>query len=643
MMTEKSEISCLPMSRDEMEQWRWDQLDVLLVTGDAYVDHPSFGAAVIGRVLEACGYRVGIIAQPEWSDASSLKAMGRPRLFCGITSGNLDSMLSNYTAARRKRKDDDYSEGGRAGRRPNHATVVYAQLARKAFPGLPVIIGGIEASLRRAVHYDYWEDRLRPSILLDSKADLLIYGMGERAVVEAVKRCAAGSPDFRGIAGTAVLAGAKASKELNLEDFRALPDWDDCRQQKNALLRQTKIIEAEQNPFCAKPLVQFHGERALIMERPSPPLTEKEIDGIFDLPFSRRPHPSYHDAIPAWEMVRNSITVIRGCAGGCSFCSLGLHQGKFISSRSLLSIEKELHTLADSEGFAGTVSDLGGPTANLYGCENNAAPDCRACRRPSCLYPSHCRHFKIDDRRLIRLYRTASQIDGIRHVHISSGIRMDVALRTPKYMKELIRHHVPGHLKVAPEHLHPDVLKRMRKSPSDVFFRFLEIFESESRVCGKEQYVVPYFISSFPGCTEKEMAAVEDFLRSRRWKLKQVQDFIPLPMTVAASMYYCSCDYETGRPLDVVTGLASRRRQQSQLRTETRPDGMRNGPEGSEKSAGRRDSRSAGPRPGNGAKTKAGRDRDGRGSKRVGVTGPKDRKKRSGGNERRSRRRQGKD
>ncbi len=562
------------MNRMEMERLGWNELDIMLVTGDAYVDHPSFGAAVIGRVLEASGYRVGVIAQPDWREASSLKVMGRPRLFCGVTSGNLDSMLSNYTAERRKRKSDDYSEGGVSGRRPNHATVVYAQLVRQAFPGLPVIIGGIEASLRRAVHYDYWEDRLRPSILVDSKADLLVFGMGEHAVVEAARRCEEGKPDFRGIRGTAVLAGARVSKGLDLTSYKVLPSWDECLKNRDALLLQTKKIEAEQNPFCAKPLLQFYGERALIMEPPSLPMTEKEVDEIYALPFSKKPHHSYNEAVPAWEMVRNSITAVRGCAGGCSFCSLSLHQGKFISSRSCPSLLSELSILAESKGFSGTVSDLGGPTANLYGCVNNASPSCQACRRPSCLYPSHCGHFRVEEKRLIELYHAAMHVEGIRHVYISSGIRMDVALRTPRYLKELIQFHVPGHLKVAPEHLHADVLRRMRKPPASVFFRFLEIFTQESEACGKEQYLVPYFISSFPGCTEKEMAAVEEFLRSQRWKLQQIQDFIPLPMTAAAAMYYCGCDYETGRHLTVTAGLASRRRQKSQLRALGSPGDM---------------------------------------------------------------------
>lgn len=555
------------MSRPEMEKLGWNELDILLVTGDAYVDHPSFGAAVIGRVLEASGYRVGIIAQPEWREASSLKVMGRPRLFCGVTSGNLDSMLSNYTAARRRRKSDDYSEGGIAGKRPSHATVVYAQLVRQAFPGLPVIIGGIEASLRRAVHYDYWEDRLRPSILVDSKADLLVYGMGERAIVEAAERCKKEKPEFFGIRGTAVLAGARASKDIDPAVFRVLPSWEECQRERDALLRLTKIIEAEQNPFCGKPLLQFHGERALIMELPPLPMNEKDIDGIYDLPFQRKAHPSYTEAVPAWDMVRNSITAVRGCAGGCSFCSLGLHQGKFISSRSSHSLLRELSALAVSDGFYGTVSDLGGPTANMYGCVNSVSPSCQLCRRPSCLFPSHCRYFKVDEKRIVELYRTAGRIEGIRHVYISSGIRMDVALRTPRYMKELIHHHVPGHLKVAPEHLHAEVLRRMRKSPAQVFFSFLEVFEQESDACGKEQYLVPYFISSFPGCTEKEMSVVEEFLRSRRWRLQQIQDFIPLPMTAAAAMYYCCCDYDTGKEIAVMKGLASRRYQKNQLHT----------------------------------------------------------------------------
>jgi uncharacterized radical SAM protein YgiQ len=552
-----------------MQARGWTELDVLIVTGDAYVDHPSFGAAMIGRVLEAEGLRVGVLAQPDWRSPSSLQVMGRPRLFCGVTAGNLDSMLANYTAARHKRRDDDYSAGGVAGRRPNHAAVVYAQMARSAFPGLPVVLGGIEASLRRVAHFDYWEQKLRPSILVDAKADLLVYGMGERAVREIARRldAAAGSgaaADLSGIRGTARLLGAKATALLSLEGAVELPAWEQIQADKLKLLEATRLVEAEQNPRCGRPLVQLHGGRALLVEPPAPPLTEPELDALYELPFTRLPHPSYAAPIPAHTMIRDSVTIVRGCAGGCSFCGLGLHQGKILASRSEASVLRELGRLAADPGFRGTVSDLGGPSANLYGCRNGGDAACRACRRPSCLFPAICRHFTIAEEPAVNLLRKARRVPGVKHVFVQSGIRMDVALRTPTYLRELVRHHVSGHLKVAPEHLHPEVLRRMRK-PGGVFVPFLEAFRRESAAAGKEQYLVPYFISSFPGCTQEQMREVERFLRATRWNLQQVQDFIPLPMTAAAAMYVAGVDYETGEPIPVTRGAGERQRQRAAL------------------------------------------------------------------------------
>ena len=582
--------SALPATRDEMLARGWTELDVLIVTGDAYVDHPSFGAAMIARVLEAEGLRVGGIAQPDWRTPASLQVMGRPRLFCGVTAGNLDSMLANYTAARHKRREDDYSAGGLPGRRPNHAAAVYAQLAKGAFPGLPVVLGGIEASLRRVAHYDYWEDKLRPSILVDAKADLLVYGMGERAVREIARRlsAAAGSEttaDLSGIPGTGRLLGAKDSVALH-DNSRAsarpangqgakradptgngtvvLPDWDQLQADHSLLLASTRLVEAEQNPFCGRRLVQFHGARAVVIEPPAPPLSEQELDTLYSLPFTRLPHPAHTAPIPAFTMIRDSVTIVRGCAGGCSFCGLGLHQGKFIASRSEVSILRELGRLAADPGFHGTVTDLGGPSANLYGCRNGVDDACRACRRPSCLFPAICGHFKITEEPAVSVLRKARGVPGVKHVFVQSGIRMDVALRTPKYLHELVRHHVSGHLKVAPEHLDPSVLRRMRK-PGGVFEPFLDIFRKESAAAGKEQYLVPYFISSFPGCTQQEMRTVEDYLRTTRWNLQQVQDFIPLPMTPAAAMYVTGTDYETGDAIQVARGAGERQKQRAAL------------------------------------------------------------------------------
>jgi uncharacterized radical SAM protein YgiQ len=501
--------------------------------------------------------------------------MGRPRLFCGVTAGNLDSMVANYTAARHRRGEDDYSEGGTTGRRPNHAAVVYAQLARRAFPGLPVVLGGIEASLRRLAHYDYWADALRPSVLLDAKAEILVYGMGERAVRQIAGRlqAAAGTEvaaDLSGIRGTARLLGARAAAALPREpaadngDTVVLPSWERLLADRTLLLEATRRTEAEQNPYCGRRLVQFFSDRAVLVEPPAAPLATVELDALAELPFTRRPHPRYREAIPAFTMIRDSVTVVRGCAGGCSFCGLGLHQGKFLSSRSAESVLREVGRVAGSPDFRGTVTDLGGPTANLYGCANGLDAACRSCRRPSCLVPAVCRHFAIREEPGIELLRRASRTPGVRHVFVQSGIRMDVALRTPGYLRELVRGHVSGHLKVAPEHLHPEVLRRMRK-PVGVFERFEEAFRKESAAAGKEQYLVPYFIAGFPGCTEAQMGAVEGFLRSSRWNLQQVQDFIPLPMTPAAAMYATGRDYDTGEPIFVARGAGERLRQRRAL------------------------------------------------------------------------------
>lgn len=570
-MNQKSEF--LPMTSGEMKSLGWNELDILLITGDAYVDHPSFGIAVIARVLEADGYRVGIIAQPDWKTSDAFKVLGRPRLFCGITGGNLDSMLANYTAARRKRKEDSYSENGKTGCRPNLATIVYTQRIKEAFPGLFVVIGGIEASLRRVAHYDYWQDRLKPTVLLDSKADILIYGMGEKAIREVAKRLSTDVRNLSGIGGTAILAGANVSFEdiITEKEYVVLPSYEDCLADKKKFLKMTKTVESELNPYSGKRLLQKYRERILIVEPPSIPPSEAEIDRIYGMPFTRKPHPEYLAEIPAFTMVKDSVTVVRGCAGGCSFCSLGFHQGKFISSRSRNSVKAELERSAKTKGFSGTISDLGGPTANLYGCKNGHSKSCITCRRPSCLFPSKCHNFLHNEKHILQLYRMTRRIESIKHVFIASGIRMDLAILMPLYMKELIRYHVSGHLKVAPEHLHPTVLKRMRKPSAETFFRFCEIFDNESKRAGKEQYIVPYFISSFPGCGENEMNVVETFLRKSRWKLQQVQDYIPLPMTPAAAMYYSGLDYHSEKPVYIARGLESRRKQLFKLQIERKP------------------------------------------------------------------------
>jgi uncharacterized radical SAM protein YgiQ len=553
------------MTRAEMTARGWDELDVLLITGDAYVDHPSFGAAMIGRVLEAGGWRVGIVAQPDWRDEASLRVMGVPRLFVGVTAGNLDSMVSNYTVARHKRKVDVYSPGGVAGRRPNHAALVYGQLCRRALPGVPVVLGGMEASMRRVAHYDYWEDKLRPSILAGSKADLLVYGMGERAVREIARRLDSGSGDLGGIPGTARMLGAKASTAADFSDAVMLPSWEELQADEKLLLRLTKVTEAQQTPYCGKRLVQMHGSRALLVEPPALPLDGPELDALYAYPFQRLAHPSYAEPVPGFSTIKDSVMVSRGCAGGCTFCGLGLHQGKFLSSRSVESVLDEVRRLAGSEAFRGTVSDLGGPTANLFGVRNGHVEACKSCHRPSCLWPGICPHLEIDEQPGLEMLRGVRKLPGVKHVFVQSGIRMDVAMRTPEYLGELLRHHVSGHLKVAPEHLHPDVLRRMRKPAGD-FPDFLTKFRELSQQAGKEQYLVPYFISSFPGCTENEMRAVEEFLKHEHWNLQQVQDFIPLPMTAATAMYVTGLDFTTGKPIPVARNAGERERQKRMLR-----------------------------------------------------------------------------
>lgn len=555
----------LPMTRAEMDARGWTDLDVLIITGDAYVDHPSFGAAMVGRVLEADGYRVGIIAQPDWKDIESIKGMGTPKLFVGITAGNLDSMLSNYTAARHKRKDDVYSEGGKPGKRPNHAAIVYTQMAQQAFPGVPVVLGGMEASMRRVAHYDYWEDKLRPSIMANAKADVLVYGMGERAVREIAQRLSEGNRDFGGIRGTALFLGAKAAAATDFTGCITLPSWEDLQQDKKHLMRLTKVVEAQQTPYSGRRLIQWHGNRVLVQEAPAFPIDGAEFDALFDLPFMRLAHPSYREPVPGFATIKDSIIVSRGCPGGCTFCGLGFHQGKFLSSRSVDSVLKEVRKVAEADTFRGTISDLGGPTANLFGARNGHAEECKKCHRPSCLWPTICPVFEINEKPGLDMLRGARKQPGVKHVFVQSGIRMDVALRTPEYMKELVQNHVSGHMKVAPEHKHPDVLRRMRKPAGD-FEGFMEKFFELSEDAGKEQYLVPYFISSFPGCTEKEMGAVEDFLLKERWNLQQVQDFIPLPMTGAAAMYVTGLDINTEQPIPVVKKAGDRERQKRMLR-----------------------------------------------------------------------------
>jgi len=553
------------MTPEEVRERGWDCVDVVLVTGDAYVDHPSFAMAVIGRVLEAAGFRVAILSQPDWRSCRPWRRFGEPRLFFGVSAGNVDSLINHYTAAKKIRTGDDYTPGGRPGRRPDRATLVYCQRAREAYPGTAVIAGGVEASMRRLTHYDYWSDTVRGSILLDSKADLLVYGMGESAVVEIAKRLASGESirRLRDIRGTVYAAGA--SEKPDVPDAVHLPSFEEVRSSKESFLAATRWLHRETNPFNAKPAIQRHGDRAVIQNPPALPLTSLEMDRIYGLPYVRRPHPAYQSAIPAFEMIRDSITLHRGCFGGCNFCSLTLHQGSVIQSRSEESVLREIEKIVSQPGFKGILSDLGGPTANMYamGCKDSGLQS--LCRRQSCLHPVLCRRLRTGHEPLLRLLRKARQLSGVRKVLVASGIRMDLALCCPEYIRELAAHHTGGHLKVAPEHVSSGVLELMRKPEAEVFLRFRECFEAASRQAGKEQYLVPYFISGHPGSDLESMAELALFLKSHGYRPLQVMDFIPAPMEISTAMYYTGKDPMTGRPVYVARGESERRLQRALL------------------------------------------------------------------------------
>jgi uncharacterized radical SAM protein YgiQ len=527
------------MTREYMAARGWDELDVLLVSGDAYVDHPSFGIPLLGRVLEAKGYRVGIVAQPRWDSPADVARMGRPRLFCGISAGCIDSMLAHYTAFRKKRRDDAYTPGGKDGARPNRACIVYANLVRQAFQGLPIVLGGIEASLRRAVHYDFWSDSLRRSLLFDAKADLLLYGMGERSIVEVAGRLTKGQA-LDGIRGSAWIGDGDTEGE-------PLPSLEEIEAKPRKLLDATMALEAHVQRASGT-LLQAHGPRVLAIGPPAEPLDTAELDAVYELPFTRLPHPSYDQPIPAFDMVRWSISAVRGCGGGCSFCSLALHQGRRLRSRSSDSILREVRKLRTCADWHGAISDVGGPTANLWGASCTADPS--QCRRTSCLVPHICPHLKAPQNEYLNLLRRLSGEAGVKHVRVASGVRFDLALREPEFAMGLTREFVGGQLKLAPEHSVPHVLKLMRKMDFSLFERFLELFEKTNKQTGQEQYVIPYVMSAFPGCTMSDMQALRGWFRQRGWNPQQVQCFIPTPGTVATAMFFAGCDPD-GRPIHV--------------------------------------------------------------------------------------------
>lgn len=555
-------VQPLPMTRDECLARGWPEVDVVFVTGDAYVDHPSFAMALLGRVLEAAGFRVAILSQPDWHSCDDWRRFGRPRLFFAISAGNMDSMINHYTANRKVRNDDAYSPGGRIGQRPDRATLAYCQRAREAYKGVPVIAGGVEASLRRLAHYDYWSDKVRRSILLDCKADLLVYGMGEHAIVEIAERLSAGESvrHLRTMRGVAYALGASESPPA---DSLELPAYELVQTDKRAFAAATRLIHLETNPYNARRLVQYHARQAVVVNPPQLPLSQQAMDQVYGLRYTRRPHPSYSETIPAYEMIRDSVTIMRGCFGGCTFCSITAHQGRIIQSRSKESVLAEIGQMAADPDFKGVISDIGGPTANMYEMRCTRPEVEAACRRQSCVHPTICRLLGTDHGPLIELMRQSRQVPGVKKVLVASGIRMDLARRSRPYMRELVRQHVGGQLKVAPEHVDPDVLQLMRKPCSDDFEQFSEIFAAESRRAGKRQRLVPYFIASHPGCDLDAMIRLAVFLKQHGYAPDQVQDFIPAPMDVATAMYYTGIDPFTGRTVYVARHLRDRKLQRA--------------------------------------------------------------------------------
>jgi uncharacterized radical SAM protein YgiQ len=570
----------LPTSAAELADRRWDALDVLLVTGDAYVDHPSFGAAVIGRVLEAAGYRVGVVAQPDFRSPGDIARLGRPRLFVGITAGAMDSMVNHYTAHKRRRSDDAYTPGGASGRRPDRAVTVYARLARQAFgPNTPVVLGGIEASLRRIAHYDYWEDRVHPSVLVPSGADLLVYGQGERPVLEIARRLASGE-DVCGLVdvpGTALAVPDLAMLGLDARSRAVveLPPIEEILLDRRRFAEFSRLYHLEHNADNARILVQRHGRgarlRHVVVNEPMPPPDTAELDRIAELPYVREAHPSYGGAhIPALEQIRWSVQILRGCAAGCAFCCITEHQGREVASRSEASVLREIGRLAREESFRGTITDVGGATANMWQMTCTDGQAHAVCRRASCVYPTICRFFRVDHGPLADLYEKARAIPGVKHLFVGSGVRYDLAQADARngarYLRTLVAHHVSGQLKVAPEHVCEPVLRIMKKPPVGSFERFRQDFQRLTREAGKEQYLVPYFISSHPGSSLEDAVQLMEYLQRHRWKPQQVQDFMPTPMTLASDIHWSGHHPMTGNPVHVTRDLREKRMQRALLR-----------------------------------------------------------------------------
>jgi uncharacterized radical SAM protein YgiQ len=582
----------LPMCRAEMDALGWDACDIVLVTGDAYVDHPSFGMAIIGRLLEAQGFRVGIIAQPDWHSAEPFKVLGRPTLFFGVTGGNMDSMVNRYTADRRLRHDDSYSPGGEGGKRPDRCVIVYAQRCREAFRDVPIVLGGIEASLRRIAHYDYWSDKVRRSVLADAKADILLYGNAERAIVDVAHRIAAGDKpadlaDLRGVAlfrrvpeGVTELhaddldSADEGARQTSGETVIRLPSYEQVETDREAYARANRVLHRESNPGNARALVQRHGDRDLWLTPPPIPLTTAEMDAVYDLPYARAPHPSYGDAkIPAWDMIKFSVTIMRGCFGGCTFCSITEHEGRIIQSRSEGSILREIETIRDrTDGFTGVISDIGGPTANMYRMACKDPKIEAACRRPSCVFPDICPNLNTSHDDLIRLYRKVREVDGVKKVMVASGVRYDLAVKSPEYVQELVTHHVGGYLKIAPEHTERGPLDKMMKPGIGAYDRFKEMFEAAAKKAGKKYYLIPYFIAAHPGTTDEDMMNLALWLKKNRYRADQVQTFLPSPMAVATAMYHSGVSplrgvrHGASDKVEAIKGLRQRRLHKAFLR-----------------------------------------------------------------------------
>jgi uncharacterized radical SAM protein YgiQ len=538
----------IPLTHDDMRQRGWDELDVIFVSGDAYIDHPAFGVPLLARWLESRGFRVGIIPQPDWRSKEPFMRLGRPRLFFAVSAGAMDSMVAHYTPARKLRHDDAYTPGNHHGARPNRSTIIYTSRLKEAYKDVPVVIGGIEASLRRFAHYDFWEDKVRRSILFDAKADLLIYGMAERALLEVAQRMRGGEQfaDIRDVRGTAYNSSGFGDVP-HLE----IPSFEGISASGEKFAEAFRLAYLQQNPWSAQVLVQRHGNRVLLCNPPPFPLTEAEMDALYALPFEKMPHPSYTDTIPAWEQIKTSITSHRGCFGGCAFCAITMHQGKTIQSRSEISVLSEIAAMTRKAWFRGSISDIGGPTANMYGlsCGNQEAM--KICRRESCIFPGICKNLLTGDRRATRLLQAARRQVGVTNIAVSSGVRYDLMERQPAYFSQLLGHHVGGLLKIAPEHLAEHITNLMRKPGRKVFEKFLADFRKESARLGKRQSIVPYLISGHPGCTLADMLEMALSLKKIGMKVEQVQDFTPTPGTISSCMFHTGLDPLTGQPVYV--------------------------------------------------------------------------------------------